>query len=164
MKHLTATLATAALLAVGAPVLTAPGALASGGDDDGSTHGTHGSDDPSTHDAGDDHGGTRTGSSSDDDGLMRGGTCSNGATWKIKAKPDDGRIEVEAEIDTNRVGQSWTWVLRHNGSVSARGTSRTTTPSGSFDVERRTVDAAGADTFRFRATHDGAVCVATLTR
>ena len=103
-------------------------------------------------------------SASGDDETLRTGTCSNGATWKIKAKPDDGRVEVEAEIDTNRVGQSWTWVLRHNGSVSARGTSRTTTPSGSFDVERRTVDAAGADTFRFRATHDGAVCVATLTR
>ena len=51
-------------------------------------------------------------------------------------------------------------MLRHNGSVSARGASRTTGRSGSFDVERRTVDAAGTDSFRFRATHDGAVCVA----
>lgn len=152
MKHLTVTLATAALLAVGAPVLTAPGAFASGGDDD-----------PSTHDAGDDHGGTRGGSSSDDDGVVRGGTCSNGARWKIKAKPDDGRLEVEAEIDSNRVGQTWTWVLKHNGSVSARGASRTAGRSGSFEVERRTVDAAGTDDFRFRATHDGAVCVARLS-
>ncbi len=68
---------------------------------------------------------------------------------------------MEAEIDSNRVGQTWTWVLKHNGSVSARGASRTTGRSGSFDVERRTVDAAGTDDFRFRATHDGAVCVAS---
>ena len=102
-------------------------------------------------------------SADDDDETIRQGSCTNGATWKIKAKPDDGRLEVEAEIDSNRVGQTWTWVLRHNGSVSARGASRTTGRSGSFDVERRTVDAAGTDTFRFRATHDGAVCVARLT-
>jgi hypothetical protein len=99
----------------------------------------------------------------DDDETIRRGSCSSGATWKIKAKPDDGRLEVEAEIDSNRVGQTWTWVLRHNGSVSARGASRTTGRSGSFEVERKTVDAPGVDTFRFRAVHDGAVCVARLT-
>ncbi|KRF28726.1 hypothetical protein ASG94_21060 [Nocardioides sp. Soil805] len=98
-----------------------------------------------------------------DDETIRTGSCSAGASWKIKAKPDDGRLEVEAEIDSNRVGQTWTWVLKHNGSVSARGASRTAGRSGSFDVERRTVDAAGTDSFRFRATHDGAVCVARLS-
>ena len=95
--------------------------------------------------------------------VERRGSCSGSADWKIKAKPDDGRLEVEAEIDSNRVGQTWTWVLRHNGSVSARGASRTTGRSGSFEVERKTVDAPGVDTFRFRAVHDGAVCVARLT-
>lgn len=99
----------------------------------------------------------------DDDRIERTGSCSNGARWKIKAKPDDGRIEVEAEIDTNTAGQSWGWVLQHNGSVSARGTSRTTARSGSFEVERKTVNAAGVDTFRFRATRNGAVCVATVS-
>lgn len=99
----------------------------------------------------------------DDNKIERSGSCSNGARWKIKAKPDDGRIEVEAEIDTNKAGQTWNWVLKHNGSVSARGTSRTTPRSGSFDVERKTVNAAGLDTFQFRATRNGAVCVATVS-
>ena len=72
----------------------------------------------------------------DDDRIERTGSCSNGAEWKIKAKADDGRIEVEAEIDTNTAGQSWGWVLKHNGRVAERGTSRTTARSGSFDVER----------------------------
>lgn len=99
----------------------------------------------------------------DDDEVQREGRCSNGASWKIKAKPDDGRLEVEAEIDTNRAGQTWRWVLSHDGSVSDRGSSRTTPRSGSFEVERRAVDTAGVDVFRFRATRGGAVCVATVS-
>ena len=99
-----------------------------------------------------------------DDEVLRRGACSGSTDWKIKAKPDDNRIEVEAEIDSNRNGQNWRWKLKHNGSVSARGTSTTRGPSGSFDVERRTVDAAGTDRFVFRATNprSGEVCVARV--
>ena len=99
----------------------------------------------------------------DDDDVERRGRCSNGVSWKIKAKPDDGRLEVEAEIDTSRSGQNWAWVLKHNGSVSDRGTSTTRGSSGSFDVERRAIDFGGIDTFRFRATRKGAVCVAQVS-
>ena len=43
----------------------------------------------------------------DDDGrVQRSGSCATGV-WKLKAKPDDGRLEVEFEIDTNRTGQTW---------------------------------------------------------
>ena len=95
--------------------------------------------------------------------VERRGSCSGSAHWKIKAKPDDGRLEVEAEVDSNRVGQEWRWVLRRNGNVVDRGTSTTRAPSGSFEVERRTNDSPGADHFRFRAVHDGEVCVAQVT-
>jgi hypothetical protein len=98
--------------------------------------------------------------SSDD--VVRRGSCSGSTHWKIKAKPDDGRIEVEAEIDSNRNGQTWRWVLRHDGGVSARGRSTTHRPSGSFEVERRTANHAGTDQFRFRAVHAGEVCVARV--
>ena len=99
-----------------------------------------------------------------DDEKIRRGSCSGNSDWKIKAKPDDNRIEVEAEIDTNVNGKSWTWVLKHDGSVSARGTARTKAPSGSFEVERTTVDAKGTDRFTFRATRPatGEVCVARI--
>lgn len=97
-----------------------------------------------------------------DDDVERRGSCGHGASWKIKAKPDDGRIEVEAEIESRRGGQRWSWVLSHNGTFSARGSSRTSSRSGSFEVERLTVDAPGTDTFLFRATRRGVVCVATL--
>jgi len=36
------------------------------------------------------------------------GLCSAGSHRTIKAKPDNGRLEVELRIDSNRVGQLWT--------------------------------------------------------
>ena len=89
--------------------------------------------------------------------IRRGG-CSGSADWKMKVSPDDGRLEVEAEVDSNVSGQTWRWRLSHNGSVSARGTKTTSGPSGSFDVERRMANLAGTDRFRFRAVHGDQVC------
>ena len=43
-----------------------------------------------------------------DRGVERQGACSAGAVWKLKAKHDDGLIEAEFEVDSNRVGQLWT--------------------------------------------------------
>src|SRR3954452_15959155 len=68
-------------------------------------------------------------------GVRTHGGCGGPAVWTLKATPDDGRIEVEAEVDSNRSGQVWSWVLKHNGSVSARGTGTTRGTSGSFTVE-----------------------------
>jgi hypothetical protein len=115
----------------------------------------HGADDGATHVQG--GGGAST---------ARSGSCSGSTDWRIKARPDDGRLEVEAEIDSNHRGQTWRWVLRHDGHVVARGRSVTAGRSGSFQVERRTRNAAGADALRFRATNvrSGEVCVARLTR
>ncbi|MGG5259951.1 hypothetical protein [Phycicoccus avicenniae] len=81
------------------------------------------------------------------------GTCSQGAAWKIKAKADDGRVEVEFEVDSNRTGQAWAWTLRDNGVKVSSGTSRTVAPSGSFSVERRIANRAGKDTITATATH-----------
>ena len=37
--------------------------------------------------------------------VIRSGGCDNSsATWKLKAQSDDGRIEVEFEVDSNRGG------------------------------------------------------------
>jgi len=41
----------------------------------------------------------------DDDGeVIRTGSCSGTADWKLKAKRDDGGIEVEWEVDSNKAG------------------------------------------------------------
>lgn len=86
-----------------------------------------------------------------DDDVIRRGSCTGATDWKVKASPEDGRIEVEGEIDSNRNGQTWRWRIRHNGSLSARGTATTQPPSGSFEVRRVLVDAGGTDTIVFRA-------------
>jgi len=83
--------------------------------------------------------------------VVRRGSCSESASWKLKASPDDGRIEVEGEVDSNVKGQTWKWKLVHNGSVSARGSATTTGASGSFDVQRKVVDVKGDDHLTFVA-------------
>jgi hypothetical protein len=90
--------------------------------------------------------------------VIRRGSCSGSTDWKLKAKEEDGRIEVEAEIDSNRNGQTWSWKLVHNGDVTARGTKATRAPSGSFEVRRLMVDLAGDDRIKIRASHGGETC------
>ena len=86
-----------------------------------------------------------------DGDVIRRGACSAASDWKLKASPEDGRLEVEGEVDSNQNGQTWKWRLVHNGSVTARGTATTAGPSGSFDVRRVVVDLEGDDHLRFRA-------------
>jgi hypothetical protein len=100
----------------------------------------------------------------DGDVIRRGG-CSDAASWKLKASPEDGRIEVEGEVDSNVNGQTWKWRLVHNGSVTAKGTATTSGPSGSFDVERTVVNLKGDDNLKFRAHNPSTdeTCVGSLT-
>ena len=86
-------------------------------------------------------------------GVERQGSCSGSTDWDLKAKADDGRIEVEAEIDSSVNGQVWTWRILHNGGISARGRATTQPPSGSFEVRRLLINAAGTDTIGIRSTN-----------
>jgi hypothetical protein len=99
-----------------------------------------------------------------DGDVVRSGACSGSTHWKLKASEEDGRIEVEGEIDSNKVGQLWRWRLRHDGSISARGKARTQAPSGSFERRRVVVDMKGTDTLTFVARHrrSGEVCRGTM--
>jgi hypothetical protein len=93
------------------------------------------------------------------------GDCSSRSEWKLKAKPDDGRMEVELEVDSNRNGQTWTWTLRSEGTVFASGRRTTQAPSGSFSVQRRTSDTGGSQRISATARNarTGEVCRASLT-
>jgi hypothetical protein len=97
--------------------------------------------------------------------VERQGSCSGSASWKLKAKPDDGRLKIEAEVDANRSGQVWSWRILHDGYVSFRGTRTTQGPSGSFSVERRVVDMSGQDSIGFRARNhaSGQTCRGQLS-
>lgn len=99
------------------------------------------------------------------DGDVRvSGNCSASTDWKLKVKPDNGRIEFEGEIDSNKVGQTWAWKIKHNGTVSETGSAKTKAPSGSFSVNRRLSNLAGVDTFTFVAKNaaSGETCNGTV--
>ncbi len=97
--------------------------------------------------------------------VIRRGSCSGTADWKLKASPENGRIEVEGEVDSSRNGQVWNWRLKHNGSLSDSGTKTTRAPSGSFEVRRVMVNIRGEDriVFRARNTRSGQVCRGALS-
>jgi len=92
------------------------------------------------------------------------GTCTGAAASKLKVKADDGRLEIEFEVDQNRVGRRWRVVLRRNGAVVFRGVRTTTAPSGSLEV-RRSVRASARSTVAAsaRALVGGQTCRATAT-
>ena len=48
------------------------------------------------------------------------GTCTKASTSKLKLSDEDGRIEVEFEVDQNRNGVRWNVVLLQNGKRIAR--------------------------------------------
>ena len=99
-----------------------------------------------------------------DDRVITRGSCSAASDWKLKAKPDDGRLQVEFEVDSNRIGQGWNWRIRHDGQTTHKGRRTTLAPSGSFEVKRRVVDAPGEHRISAvgRNKRTGEVCRASL--
>src|SRR5918996_3039479 len=93
-------------------------------------------------------------SASDEDVIRRGG-CSGRSDWKLKVGPEDGRLEVEFEVDSNVNGQTWRVRIFQDGDRIFRGRRETRGPSGSFGVELRTQNRAGTDRFRGRAGNVG---------
>jgi hypothetical protein len=140
-----------------------------GGRDDSGNHGGRGSDDDGGRHGGRDDSGNHGGRGGDDNGgrgddrVIRTGDCTGSATWKLKVKTDDGRLEVEGEVDSNQVGQTWDWTISDNGSTVAQGASTTTARSGSFSVERKIANRSGADRIVFRATNGDQACQGALT-
>jgi hypothetical protein len=80
------------------------------------------------------------------------GTCTASSTTKLKLKNENGRIEVEFEVDQNRNGVPWRVTLRRNGTSLASMTAVTRAPSGSFTVHRVIANAPGADRVNATAT------------
>lgn len=89
------------------------------------------------------------------------GTCSAGATTKMKLGLRDGRIEAEVETDSNRNGQVWSVRIRQNGVLVHDGTARTAAPSGSFTVRKVLPNKAGTDTITAATRYGGQTCIVT---
>ena len=94
------------------------------------------------------------------------GRCSMGSHWKIKAKPDSARMELELQIDSNRNGQRWTVRISDNRVLAYAATRVTVAPSGAFTVHRLMADKPGVDHFVgvARNVRTGETCVARVNR
>ena len=83
--------------------------------------------------------------------VIREGACSGRSDWKLKLSRENGRIEVEFEVDQNRTGRRWRVRLFHDGVRFFKGRRVTQPPSGSFEVRRVRPNHSGVDGFRARA-------------
>jgi hypothetical protein len=97
--------------------------------------------------------------------MIREGSCADASDWKLKVSPEDGRLEVEFEVDQNVSGDRWRVRIRHDGDLAFRGIRTTGSASGSFEVRIVENDTAGSDAFRARARNlsTDEVCVGRVT-
>lgn len=96
-------------------------------------------------------------------GVSASGACTNGGHFKLKAKHDNGKIEMEYEVDSNRAGQVWAARITDNGTVVVSRHATTGGPSGSFTIRKVIADKPGSDKIRARATFRDHTCRGTVT-
>jgi hypothetical protein len=89
--------------------------------------------------------------SAKDGDVIKTGACSGSSDWKLKLSPDNGKTEVEYEVDSNVVGQTWRVRIFQNGEKIFGGSRVTKAPSGSFTVRVLAANPAGTDSFKARA-------------
>jgi len=90
--------------------------------------------------------------------VLARGSCSAGSTSKLKLSEENGRIEIEFEVDQNRNGVSWKVVIARGGQRVATLTRTTRAPSGSFEARKVIANGAGTDVVRATATRAGESC------
>ena len=97
--------------------------------------------------------------------VIREGNCTGASDWKIKQSPENGRIEVEFEVDSNQGGQTWNVRLKKNGNVFFQGQRTTGGRSGSFELRRVVNNGPGSETIVGRAVNPntGEVCRGEVT-
>ena len=96
-------------------------------------------------------------------GVKSSGACTNGGHFELKAKHDDGSIEMEFEVDSNRAGQVWSVRVTDNGAVVVSRHATTAGRSGSFTVRKVIADRPGSDKIHARATFQDHTCRGSVT-
>lgn len=99
-------------------------------------------------------------------GAGRTGSCSGRAHWQLNASRDDGRIEVDWEVDSHRAGQDWRLRIRDNGVLVAAAHDTSRHRDGSVDLERSIANRPGTDRIVARARNlsTGQFCVGRVSR
>ena len=96
-------------------------------------------------------------------GVSSSGACTGGGHFKLQAKHDNGKIELEYEVDSNRAGQVWAVRITDNGAVVVSRHATTAGPSGSFTVRKVIANRPGPDKIRAHATFRNHTCGGTVT-
>jgi hypothetical protein len=91
-------------------------------------------------------------------GVSASGACANGGHFELKAKHDDGKIEMEYQVDSNRAGQAWAVRITDNGAVVVSRHATTAGPSGSFTIRKVIANRPGTDKIHARATFGNHTC------
>ncbi len=96
--------------------------------------------------------------------VARHGSCSAQADWKLKVAPENGRLQVEFEVQHATAGDHWQVTIKENGS-QILSSGKVVRPDGSFDVKHRANNTSGPDRFVARATNasSGESCVGKVT-
>ena len=96
--------------------------------------------------------------------VIRTGDCSGRADWKFKVSPENGALEVEFEVDSNRVDQAWRVRIWDDGVLRYNALRTTKAPSGAFTARDVMRNMAGTDNIvaRARNVNSGQVCVAKV--
>jgi hypothetical protein len=96
--------------------------------------------------------------------VARHGSCSGQADWKLKVAPENGRLQVEFEVQHATAGEHWQVKIKENGSPLL-SSGKVVRADGSFDVKHRANNTSGPDRFVARATNasSGESCVGTVT-
>src|SRR5689334_12930639 len=96
-------------------------------------------------------------------GVSSSGACTNGGHFELKAKHDNGSIEMEYQVDSNRAGQVWAVRITDNGKVVVSRNATTAGPSGSFTIRKVIANQPGPDKIRARATFGNHTCGGAVT-
>lgn len=83
--------------------------------------------------------------------VLRTGSCNSAAVWKLKVSPENGRLEVQYEVDTNRRGQRFRVRIFHGPRRIHNAVHTTRGRSGSFTARLLATNTSGRDRFRARA-------------
>ncbi|MBI4941950.1 MAG: hypothetical protein HY830_14500 [Actinobacteria bacterium] len=89
--------------------------------------------------------------------VEKRGACSPSGSWKLKAGPENGKIEIEYEVEA-RSGQRWKVVIKDNGITRVNTTKKTV--AGVFHVRKVVTNLKGTDVISAKATNlvTGATC------
>ena len=95
-------------------------------------------------------------------GVKASGACTNGGHFELKAKHDDGKIEMEYQVDSNRKGQVWAVRITDNGAVVVSRHATTGGPSDSFTIRKDVANRPGTDKIHAHATFKNHTCGGTV--